>query len=332
MRTKVKYRGIVIALAWPATYCKQPGSWYDAITARLGANRYNYYKAGHAAVVLVDVENKANHYFDFGRYHAPFKFGRARSGETDHDLRMKTAPEISADGNALMNFHEILEELQQNPACHGEGKLYASYAQVNFDTSYKEALKIQQTGPVPYGPFVRKGSNCSRFVNTVILAGKPGLRHRLRLKYFVPLTPTPMNNVNSLLYKRMVPVMREAIPFKPFRWLTGEEKQSTIPAPGRHIAIPEKAQWLSGEGAGSWFVLEVLKGQLLVTRYGPDGKVECKGFFDSNDESDAKVIKGLVASGDYTVDHLSNCKQVTLRNSLGEVFYFVRTARHLQSQ
>ena len=330
MMNDIRHSGLAIALAWPETFCKQPGSWYDGLISRLGPNRYNYYRAGHAAVVLVDIENKENHYFDFGRYHAPFQHGRARSGETDHDLKMRTIPEISADGKTLLNYDEILEELQFNAACHGEGKLYASYAHVNFQRSYNAAIKIQHQSPVPYGPFVINGSNCSRFVNTVIRAGKPALRHRLRLKYFVPFTPTPMNNVNSLLHKRVVPVIRETKPFKPFRWLSNEEKQATLPSPERHASIPENAHWLSGEGAGSWFALEVLKGQLLVTRFGPDGTVECKGFFDSNDDLDAKVITSLAASEAYAVDHLSNCKQITLRNSLGEVFYFIRTTRHLQ--
>ena len=70
--------GFAIALAWPETYCKQAGSWYEFITAALGINRNNYYKAGHAALVLVDGINKTCHYFDFGRYHSPFQHGRVK--------------------------------------------------------------------------------------------------------------------------------------------------------------------------------------------------------------------------------------------------------------
>src|SRR6056297_875970 len=231
MSTEENRGGFAIALAWPATYCKEPGAWYDPVTRWLGVNRYNYYRAGHAALVLVDRNSERCHYFDFGRYHAPLWHGRVRSGVTDHDLQMRTVPVVSEDGRSIENFDEILSELQQNAACHGEGKLYASYIAVDFHVAHQKALHMQSASPLPYGPFVRGGSNCSRFVNTVIRSGKPKFRFRLRLKYFVPLTPTPLNNVNSLQHRTSVPVMRSTVPFKPFRSLNREELLSTLPQP-----------------------------------------------------------------------------------------------------
>jgi len=300
--------GFAIALAWPGTYCKEPGAWYDPVTRRLGVNRYNYYRAGHAALVLVDRNRERCHYFDFGRYHAPLWHGRVRSGVTDHDLEMRTVPKISDDGNSIKNFNEILSELQQNAACHGEGALFASYTPIDFRSAYEKALEMQSASPLPYGPFVPDGSNCSRFVNTVIRAGKPKWLSGLRLKYFVPLTPTPMNNVNSLQCKTIVPVMRSTVPFKPFRRLNREELLSTLPQPERHPDVPSGAQWLSGEGAGSWFAFEAGETALKVTRYSPDGKLECGGVFEG-----AGI--GHVASGDqFTVDYPSNCNQVLLKN------------------
>ncbi len=53
MMTRNKHTGFAIALAWPQTYCKQPGAWYDPITLLLGINKNNYYKVGHAALVLI---------------------------------------------------------------------------------------------------------------------------------------------------------------------------------------------------------------------------------------------------------------------------------------
>ena len=64
--------GFAIAIAWPETYCKQSGGWYEPITQFLGINRNNYYRAGHAALVLIDIANTKCHYFDFGRYHLAF--------------------------------------------------------------------------------------------------------------------------------------------------------------------------------------------------------------------------------------------------------------------
>ena len=224
--TEKKYTGFAIAIAWPQTYCKQPGSWYDPLTLRLGFNKNNYYRAGHAALVLIDTENKKCHYFDFGRYHAPFQHGRVRGSETDHELRMKTTALISADNTSVLNFREILSELQQNKACHGEGELNASYGQVDFQAAYNKAYQMQQASPIPYGPFRFRGSNCSRFVNTCILAGKPHWKSRLRLKYFVPLTPTPMNNVNSLEHSLVLPAQLNETPFCPTNKLDNKSPES----------------------------------------------------------------------------------------------------------
>jgi len=40
--------GFAIVIAWPGTYCKQAGAWYDTITRFLGINKDYFYKAGHA--------------------------------------------------------------------------------------------------------------------------------------------------------------------------------------------------------------------------------------------------------------------------------------------
>ena len=118
MANRKKHTGIAIALAWPQTFCKQPGSWYDPLTLRLGFNINHYYRVGHAAVVLIDIEHQKCHYFDFGRYHTPFQNGRVRSAETDPELEMKTTPVISNNNKSIVNFRELVFELCQNKACH----------------------------------------------------------------------------------------------------------------------------------------------------------------------------------------------------------------------
>jgi hypothetical protein len=198
---KIKHTGFAIALAWPATLCKQPNSWYDMPLRWLGINKNWFYKAGHAALVLIDDKEQKCHYFDFGRYHAPFNYGRVRSAVTDHDLAVRTIPRISNDGLRIENFRDILDELQHNKACHGDGKLYASYCRINFELAWQKILQLQDSCPLPYGPFVRGGSNCSRFVKDAIVAGKPHWRQAFRLRYLVPFTPTTLNNVNSLKSK-----------------------------------------------------------------------------------------------------------------------------------
>ena len=45
--------------------------------------------------------------------------------------------------------------------------------------------------------------------------------------------------------------------------------------------LPNDAKWLSGEGAGSWFVIEqmYLEGIYMVSRYSPKGDLECSGQY-----------------------------------------------------
>ena len=310
-----KHTGFAIALAWPQTFCKQPGSWYDPLALRIGLNKNHYYKVGHAALVLVDTKTGTCFYFDFGRYHAPYQHGRVRSAETDHELTMKTIPDFSPHNSNLLNYREILGEIQNNKACHGEGILYAAYCPVNFQAAFKKAIEMQQISPIPYGPFRIHGSNCSRFVNTVIRAGRPAWKYRFRLKYRVWLTPTPMNNVNSLDYKLEMPVLRGHIPFVPVRKLDPQSITSTLSEPVKHPAIPDHAQWLSGEGAGSWFVLEQQDACLKVTRYAPDGKVECSGYYRIN-----SFFYDLPEPS-FRISYPSNCKVVTLENNSTTIQY-----------
>ena len=87
--------GIAIALAWPETWCKEAGSWYDRFMKIIGISKNGYYRVGHAAVVLVDTNSGRCHYFDFGRYHCPKGYGRIRDAETDHDLKIITQARFS---------------------------------------------------------------------------------------------------------------------------------------------------------------------------------------------------------------------------------------------
>lgn len=191
------YNGIAIALAWPETLCKKAGAWYDAPLKWLGINKNNYYKVGHAAIVLIDISTGACHYFDFGRYHAPYQHGRVRSALTDHDLQINTKATVSENGK-LENFNEILSELFNNESCHGSGVLHASYCRINFEEAFQQANEMQNISPIPYGPFLPKGTNCSRFVNTVLRSGKPNLMYSFVLAFPKTLSPTPIGNVKAL--------------------------------------------------------------------------------------------------------------------------------------
>ncbi len=189
--------GFAIAIAWPETLCKQAGAWYDPLMQITGLSKNFYYKVGHAAVVLIENKTGRCNYFDFGRYHAPFGYGRVRDMETDHDLIIHTKAVYNNEWK-IENFTEILAELQQNKSCHGTGKLHASYCSINFESAYRNAKKMQHESPYKYGPFVWNGTNCSRFVRTTILNGKPSIFYHLKVKIPLTISPTPLGNVKQL--------------------------------------------------------------------------------------------------------------------------------------
>jgi len=197
--------GIAIALAWPETLCKQAGSWYDVPLKWIGVNKSNYYKVGHAAVVLIKKETGECHYFDFGRYHTPHGHGRVRSAITDHDLQMKSIAQVK-NSKEISNYTEILLELFGNESCHGSGTLHASYCEIEFEKAFDQAHYMQESSPIKYGPFLLNGTNCSRFVNSVIVAGNPVWYYKLVLTYPKTLSPTPIGNVKTLDYNTEIGV------------------------------------------------------------------------------------------------------------------------------
>lgn len=193
------YNGYAISIAWPETKCKQTGAWYDLPMKWIGFNRSGYYKVGHAAIILVDMNKSKCHYFDFGRYHSPAGMGRIRSSKTDHELFIFTKP-IFDSKNHLLNIAEILLEISKNKSSHGTGKLIASISKINFPDAHHHVMTMINKTFIPYGPFVHKGTNCSRFVNSVLLNGKVSFIRKSLLYFPIMLTPTPMWNIRATAY------------------------------------------------------------------------------------------------------------------------------------
>ena len=190
-----KGSGIFVALAWPETYCKGTGAWYDGLAEKLRISKNNYYRVGHAALVLVDSDNGAAEYFDFGRYHCPPGLGRVRSASTDRDLQLSFHGQIKEDGK-LANLAELLSELGAMPQCQGEGSLIAAQTLVNYQKSRDCIALLEAKELIPYGPFVKGGTNCARFVLNTLDAGFEFFNWRIKLlKYPSPL---PLFLVKSL--------------------------------------------------------------------------------------------------------------------------------------
>ncbi len=78
------------------------------------------------------------------------------------------------------------------------------------------------------------------------------------------------------------------------------------------VNLPSTAQWLAGEGAGSWFVIEQSI-DYEISRYSPEGKLECKGQF--------KAIDTFELSTSYKIAYPSHCLRVTvIQNKLKVTF------------
>jgi len=199
---KVSSTDYIIPLAWPNLMVFSPGSWYDKVAKFFGILKNEKYRAGHSAVLLINNETGKIYYFDFGRYHTKEGYGRVRDEQTDHDLRIRTIASCTANG--ILNIESILSEVANNKSTHGFGKMYASILSgIDFDKAFDFAKKTQTKGMLPYGPFIRSGTNCSRFVASLMRASKPSIIKTLRLKYPVSFSPSPKRNVgiaNSTYY------------------------------------------------------------------------------------------------------------------------------------
>lgn len=299
-----EYSGLAIAIAWPEFIGKQSGAWYDTPMRWLGANRNFHYKVGHAALILVNKETGSCHHFDCGRYHAPYQYGRIRDATTDDNLAIQTKARIS--GNRICNFQEITMEIQNNKASFGVGKLYAAYCPLNFELAWARVKKMQSVGAIPFGPFVRNGTNCCRFVRSGILAGLPPKRFRFKLQYLWPFKPMPISNINCLSGKMTVPEVSAPADRRKYSTpYTKENVRGTLPEPVKPAGIPPNSQWLSGEVAGSWFSLEPVEEGFNITRFSSDGDPECNGIFKTEKS-------GFDVNKPFHFTHFSHCSKVTV--------------------
>lgn len=188
----------IIVLAWPEAMVAGANSWYDKYFSMKGK-----YRVGHSALILVNHAKEKLFYFDNGRYHTPAGFGRVRSQETDPDIRIKS--KLILKNHEINNIEEILLEVKNKKACHGKGVLYASILHnISFEKAFLFSNQMVSKGLVPYGPFVRGGTNCSRFVAQVMQESASSLVTNFRLKLPITISPSPKRNVsiaNANFYK-----------------------------------------------------------------------------------------------------------------------------------
>jgi len=78
-----------------------------------------------------------------------------------------------------------------------------------------------------------------------------------------------------------------------------------LEAPDCPAHIDQKALWLAGEGAGSWFTINKLASwQYHISRFSPKGVLECEGKFLNKELFDINQP--------YEITYPSHCALVTL--------------------
>lgn len=81
--------------------------------------------------------------------------------------------------------------------------------------------------------------------------------------------------------------------------------------------LSSSAKWLSGEGAGSWFVIEYsTESSFKIARYSPSGELECQGKFIANGSFDI--------SRDYSMTYPSHCAKVTVEQNKETIQFLPR--------
>jgi|JI10StandDraft_1071094.scaffolds.fasta_scaffold544008_1 hypothetical protein len=98
---------------------------------------------------------------------------------------------------------------------------------------------------------------------------------------------------------------------------TRQHLYTTLSPPEKTVGIPENSQWLAGEGAGSWFNIELSVKDYKIIRYSPEGRIECSGLFNTLPESEFNI------NAPFEFVHLSHCKSVTIKQ-MDQVLKFYR--------
>ncbi|MBS1650609.1 MAG: hypothetical protein JSU07_01240 [Bacteroidetes bacterium] len=79
-----------------------------------------------------------------------------------------------------------------------------------------------------------------------------------------------------------------------------------LPNPERPGHLSVNSKWLSGEGCGSWFNIEKVESRFLISRYSPDGKLECSGIFQQ------VIGETINLNSGYDFTYLSHCAEVNI--------------------
>lgn len=312
--------GIIIILSYPDTVVRPP-YWEPSskIWPLIGIGGKHAVQAGHAALLLIKKNNPEINYFDFGRYITSYGNGRVRCKETDPELHIPLKAEFK--NNELINLKEILLWLDNHPEkTHGDGKLITT---LNNEIDYKSAFsyihKLINKKEIPYGVFVKNGSNCSRFVADTLIASSTNKKIKQQLKKSNLLTPSPIGNVikadiTNTIYQvenQQINTYKNRSIIKEYKAylnkLNNKPNLIGTELPNNSIFELKKGTWLGGIGSGAWFNIEkqIDSENYTIARYDSLGKKDFEGIFLINNNS-------FKIDEKYEFVYPTNCKEVYL--------------------
>jgi hypothetical protein len=322
----------IVILAFPDVVVRiANGELISKLWPLFGVGGQQKVMAGHAAMLLISKDSGKVSYFDFGRYITSDKHGRVRSDETDNEVHIPIKAKVHAD--QILNLDKLLLFLDSHPEkTHGEGRMLVG---VNSEISYEKAIgyieALQDRGEVPYGAFLKDGSNCARFVTDTILASTSNKKIIRSLKISYLVTPSPVSNVLKgssdvqVRYEVKDQKIKKYVNTSLFR----EYKNSLfskVPQNIDEIGSLEpnlkeyqsfNGQWLGGIGSGAWFELSKKYGEtnlFLITIRNWKGHIQSEGEFYSLDS-------GFLVGESFEFQYGSNSKQCSVKQN-GKLFFF----------
>lgn len=330
--SKVERTGIIISLAYPDTVVRVANEWYSPLLRLIGIGKKHYVRAGHAALVLINKATGYLEYYDFGRYITPAPYGRVRGRITDNELELPF--EANIENDTITNLDEILKFLATQPKfTHGEGRLVASVCSaINYDKAKAYIVDLQNEQLVTYAAFKKEACNCARFVTEALIAGSTNPEQRKELIKSMWFTPSTVGNVllgntESEAYQ----VSTKGVISTYVGSQTKENLKCFFDTLKEHKpnfegnlkpkyveGLDEKAQWLSGIGAGAWFELFLteVKHVYRFRRISPYGNVDCEAMFTVDDAS-------FQYEKPYTFVYYSNCSAFNIEQN-GKRYLFKR--------
>lgn len=311
--------GIIIILSYPDTFVR-PSYWefWSKLWPKIGIGSKDAVQAGHAALLLIKRNNSEINYYDFGRYITSYGNGRVRSKDTDPEIEIPI--KATFKNNKLNNLKELLLWLDKHPEkTHGDGRLIASINNdIDFDKAkaYIETLIDQKE--IPYGAFLKNGTNCARFVTQTIINSCTKKQIVLKLKSSYILTPSPIGNaIKGKTEKDIYEVKDQKIKLYKNRSILKEYKLFFsrkldldlnligCELPDKSIFYISDGTWLGGIGCGAWFKIEeqLSEDYYRVSKYNYKGEKEFEDIFYTKN-------KAFNYKKKYHFIYPTNCKEL----------------------